>query len=794
MNDRSPEGEGPLFSGSSIEEELRESEARFRRLSDATSEGIAVHERGIILEANQAMADMFGYQVSELIGMSALDLHPPEIRTIIAERILARRDEPHEDVALRKDGTTFLAEIAATDLPFHGRAARVTRINDVTERKRAQDSLRRREAILEAVAFAADRFFKAETWEHGMKEVLERLGEATGVSRVYVFENHLAADGVRLLHSYRHEWCAGGIVPQIDNPRLYDEPYDYAWSDWRRTLEAGGVVLARTEEMGQPARGILEEQSILSIAMVPVFVGEEWWGSMGLDECAVEREWSAGELDALRAAANILGGVIGRQRSERERQEAEEKYRALVEQLPAIVYLAEFGPEGAWLYVSPRIEQILGFTPEEWLVHPHPFASFCHPDDLEKAWAQEQRARETGDTFRTEYRMYTRDGELRWILDESTVVRDAEGKPLFLQGIMYDYTELRAAQEERRIAEERWGTLVEQIPAAVYMEDLAPDTRTRVGGSYMSPGIGTISGYAPEEWLDRAFYWDHIVHPEDRGWLEEAAEASNLAGTPRAAEYRIVCRSGEVRWVRDEATLVHGEALGAKFWHGLVSDITERKTADAERRRVQARLVAAQEEERRRISESIHEDQIQKMSAVGLRLRTFSRNLDGKALEDLEALQRTVETTIESLRGLLMELRPPILDQAGLAAALNQYLLAAEAGSGLEYRLEGQMDEPSPETRAIAYRIALEALHEARRHAGVSRIVVSLASRDGGVLIGVADDGERSEPGEAEELGLCAMRERADLAGGWLEVRRDDPQWSRVEFWIPVEGRSDPIG
>ncbi len=129
-------------------------------------------------------------------------------------------------------------------------------------------------------------------------------------------------------------------------------------------------------------------------------------------------------------------------------QEAEAKYRSLVDQIPAIVYLAEFGPEGEWVYVSAEIEPMLGYTPEEWIAHPHPFASHLHPDDKPRVIEAEERSRAEGHVYHAEYRMYRRDGEVLWIRDDAFPVRDAEGRPLFIQGIMYDITDQKEAEDE----------------------------------------------------------------------------------------------------------------------------------------------------------------------------------------------------------------------------------------------------------------------------------------------------------------------------------------------------------
>jgi PAS domain S-box-containing protein len=138
----------------------------------------------------------------------------------------------------------------------------------------------------------------------------------------------------------------------------------------------------------------------------------------------------------------LVAWLIERHRdAERRLQTAENAYRSLVEQLPGAVYLCEFGGDGDWLYVSPAIERLLGYTPEEWLAHPNPFRSHVHPQDYLWVMQQETLSRRSGRTVDLDYRMRRRDG--RWInvRDTASVVRDPQGQPLWLQGVMSDVTD-----------------------------------------------------------------------------------------------------------------------------------------------------------------------------------------------------------------------------------------------------------------------------------------------------------------------------------------------------------------
>ena len=165
--------------------------------------------------------------------------------------------------------------------------------------------------------------------------------------------------------------------------------------------------------------------------------------------------------------------------------ETEAKYRNLVEQLPCVVYLAEYGPDGDWLYVSPQIEHVLGYTQKAWLGHPHPQGSFTHPEDLPRVVAEEERSLSSGERLEIEYRMRRADGEWVWLHDEATAVLDKDGHPICLQGLMFDITR-RRAEEERLIALDRLKntllhTLSHDLKAPLTAILIAASTLQRLG-------------------------------------------------------------------------------------------------------------------------------------------------------------------------------------------------------------------------------------------------------------------------------------------------------------------------
>ncbi len=209
-----------------------------------------------------------------------------------------------------------------------------------------------------------------------------------------------------------------------------------------------------------------------------------------------------------------------------------------------------------------------------------------------------------------------------------------------------------------------------------------------------------------------------------------------------------------------------------------------------ERHRLLATFVAAGEQERRRLAEGIHDDSIQVIAALGMRLQMLRRTLeDPEQLAFLTEAESAVQLSISRLRHLVVELHPPGLEQEGLSAALS-IALDAQRDSGVDFRFDDQLSaQPSTEMRAILFRIAQEALENVRLHAGASEVTVMVLERDGGCAVRIADDGCGFDPvlaaPDSPSEGFAAMRVRAELGCGSLHVESAPGSGSIVEAWLP---------
>ena len=301
-----------------------------------------------------------------------------------------------------------------------------------------------------------------------------------------------------------------------------------------------------------------------------------------------ELERRVAERTAELEEANALMSLeIGeRRRAEEELREAERRYRLLAEQIPAVTYVWEIDRGQATpsrQYTSPRIEQLLGFTVQEWESTTDFAISRLHPDDRADVETAMLRAEGTGEPFSMEYRYLHKDGHIVWVADQAILLtRRPDGRPRLFQGVVMDITSRREAEANARASDLRYRDLAEQMPAVTYVLDMQPgedgDSMT-----YVSPQLEDLFGLEPDEWRD-SNSWLRTVHPDDRQRVKDAAWPISEDGEPYELEYRLITKDGRERWVHDQARLLSRDALGRpKEIQGLVIDVTDARRAESAR-------------------------------------------------------------------------------------------------------------------------------------------------------------------------------------------------------------------
>jgi PAS domain S-box-containing protein len=353
--------------------------------------------------------------------------------------------------------------------------------------------------------------------------------------------------------------------------------------------------------------------------------------------------------------------------------------------------------------------------------------------------------------------------------------------------VVHDLTTVEVA--ERRLEglsglEERYRALVEQVPAAVYIALVGDDG----DWLYISPQIEALTGWTPDEWLAHPGPFAAVVHTDDRdrAWAEEDLRA--LDGQPYRVEYRVRHRDGRELWVHDDARIVHDGSGRPLFWQGLMTDITERKRLELERSALLDEILRASERERQRVAAQIHDGPIQHLTALLLQMESARRRMapeqQGLVEEQWSAVERTLGERIEELRDVMTRLRPPVLDQIGLAAAISQaardLVPSGPPDVKLAFDSVGRLPQ---EVETALYRVAVEALTNALHHAHASEVRVSLTSDGHQLVLRIEDDGTGIRPdpfGPPSGFGLAAMRHRVESLGGAFSIDPRHPTGTTV--------------
>jgi PAS domain S-box-containing protein len=464
-----------------------------------------------------------------------------------------------------------------------------------------------------------------------------------------------------------------------------------------------------------------------------------------------------------------------------------------------------FGPDRLVTSWSRGAERILGYSESEML-----------GNDGRIIFTEEDRARgvpeqEINTALRDgradDERWHLRkDGSRFWASGVMTAIRDDGGNLLGFAKVMRDLTDRQRAQEELKQSERQFQAVAQLVPDLLWRSD--PD--------------GTVTWYN-DRWCEytgqrvspvRGAGWTTVIHPDEADKSKEEFLAAIRSGRPLRQEHRIRGSDGVYRWFLLRAEPVRDEAGKTVQWFGAATEIQDQKAAletrgkqlDAaqdELRALAGKLMAAQEDERRRIARELHDSFGQQLAVLQTDLMDLESEIRPGAPQAQGAMERVrsrVSQVSVELRDLSHRLHPSVLEDLGLAAALRSVVQEFERVH--DVRIIGEfteLDGTVPGTLATAiYRIAQEALHNAVKHgdAGIS-VVVRLWPAEGALHLTVEDNGRGFDPLAVQAkggMGLVSMRERARLVGGAFEIEAGS-QGTQVRLTVPWSGaRKSPTG
>ena len=493
--------------------------------------------------------------------------------------------------------------------------------------------------------------------------------------------------------------------------------------------------------------------------------------------------------------------ITDRKRTEELLHQIEARYRALLSSAEEGMYGIDcsgnctFANNAAAHMLGYRVEEMLG-RPMHGLIHHSRADRSPYPHEacrIHRAFPNSTGCRLEGEVF--------------WRADGTSFAIKCSSYPVFEHGILTgaviaftDINEHQRVVQELRSSEERFRQLTEHIRESFWITD--PE-RNQV--FYISPGYETIWGRSCVSLYISPQSWFESVHPEDR----ETIEAQTLRSFRREAydvEYRIVRPDGTVRWVHDRGFPIRDESGTLYRFAGIAEDITEYKRANEELqvsltqlRTLSSHMEAAREEERSRIGREIHDDLGSVLTYLKLDLSRLNKSIANVTIGDasrelqdrITGMIDAIDGAIKTVQQISSEMRPVLLEHAGLTAAIIWQARQFEGRTGIRcvFTSSPNVCGINKDQSTLVFRIFQEALTNVARHTTADLVKIDLYENCDQLVLIIEDNGNgipKKEVSDPLSFGLLGMQERARLAGGELSVTGMETKGTTVAVRIPI--------
>jgi PAS domain S-box-containing protein len=458
----------------------------------------------------------------------------------------------------------------------------------------------------------------------------------------------------------------------------------------------------------------------------------------------------------------------------------EARYRALVEKIPAIVFMAYMDRGIGEAYVSPQIEATLGFSQQEWLEDPVRWYQQIHPHDKDRWSIEAAQMFLSGRPLRSVYRVLARDGRVVWFQCEANMVRHDDGQPWFIHGVGFDITELKEAeaalQEERNVL----SAILDTVSALV----VVVDCEGRI--VRFNRACESTTGYSFEEVRDHRI-WDLFPVADELEQMKAIFSEPGDGGKPIEYETYWATRNGNPRRISWSNTFLPHRDGSVEFIIMTGIDVTERQ-------RLQKTILEISSREQRRIGQDLHDGLGQHLTGIAFMSKVLQQKLAESALPesaDADKILKLVNVAVSKSRELARGLLPVMSETHGLMSGLKQ--LASEIEDLFKISCRFDCDDQvligDLNVATHLYHIAQEAVNNAIKHGKAKHVIIRLSSFKNGCTLTISDDGVGipDVPASDNGMGLHIMRYRASMIGGTLQVGRTPLGGASIDCAFPVK-------
>ncbi len=780
--------------------ELRKSEKMYADLFNNVSDLVYIHQfDGTILKINQAVDRLLGFKSDEIIGQKFQDVFKiPNDVFYSYIHSLDNKDLATGILELKsKDGRELVFEYQNTiakDIEIKGAIRGIAR--DVTERIKAELALKRKDALLSAVADASILLLVNSEHQVAINDVLRILGEATEVDRVYIFENHRNPITGELLMSQKFEWCREGIEPQIDNPILQNLPYShpYAKSLFEK-VKKGQIYSGIVKYMSEPEREILEPQNIKSILIIPIYFGKQFWGFIGFDDCTNEREWTDTEKSVLKTAAGSIGGLIGLMQFEKQLKDTNIFLSSILESSITISIIT-FDLSGVINYWNSGAENLFGYSTSEVIGKNIIGLIIKEEDQVTRSKLHNLIliAKSQNRTQSTEVLFYHKNGNQLWVNLTISPIINENGEVIGISSIGEDITQRKITELALIQNEEMFRNVWENSVDGMRLVD--SDARIKLVNSAFCNLVEMPYEKLIGQNYNVCYFDNHILG------VEKFKQNLMNNQIPTRQVTTIKLWNGKEIPVEISNSFIDFQD-NKRVLLSIFRDISEQKEferkiriSEEKYRRLALHLQTIREEERTKIARDIHDHLGQQLTALYFEVSSIRtmRNWSKEAIEkNLDGINRLIDQLIESVQKISTELRPAILDDLGLIPAIEWEVNAFQNRTGIEVELKFDVNDLkfSKTTSTIIYRILQEALTNVARHSKATRVLVNLNVLNGDFVMVIDDNGigiAEEKFSDPKSIGLIGMKERAYSAKGNLKIESELNKGTKVTLTIPING------